>query len=325
MSTDDQIRNALNEAVEPVPPPEGLADSIIASSVAGSAAVVGGSSLFSLPVIIGGAVLLGTILGAALGLFTSDSAAAVPAEGLEAAPVFACPGDGEVGRLHRGDRVLITGQSGDWVAVRNVRGWNETVFVHSDYITADADLSGLPEQDCDESGVLSVAGVSTTTTAPDTTTSTVPGDTTTTVVVETTTTTVPPTTTTTAPDTTAPSINNAKATPTEIWEENGLGISCPANTPRETVVSATVTDVVGVVKVTASWSDPDGLRTVTMSKSGSLYSTTVGPYEAGDWENPSTVPYDNNVPVTIAATDAAGNKSSVNVNLKVWEIGACFI
>ena len=348
MSTDDQIRDLLNEAMQPVDPPAGLADDLIARAggtgtdgASGGSAGTGGSGLLGLPVIIGGAVLAGALLGGAFGFFGNGGSASATAT-LDAVPVSACPGGTEVGMLYRGDRVLAIGRSGEWLAVRNVRGQLESVFVRTEHVDPDEILTGLPEVGCDESGSLTV---STTAITPDATTTTAPTETTTTLLADTTTvpentttTTVPPTTstvqpttttvqptTTTAPDTTPPLIGQPGASQNEIWEQNGLGISCAPNTPRQSTVSAFITDAVGVTEVKASWTDPDGNHNVTMSKSGNTYSIAVGPYVAGAWENPSLAPYDHTMTVKITAKDAAGNQSTVNVNVKVWEIGVCFV
>jgi hypothetical protein len=195
MNLDDTLRELLNESIEPVEPPPGLAEELIARAAAGGAAGAGGASggVFGLPMIIGIAIGAGVIIGGAFGFFGGGEAQAGGTLSLDAVPAYACPGDGEVATLYRGDRVLITGRSGEWLAVRNVRGTNERVFVHTDYVTADAELTGLPEENCDDSGVLTLASGETTTTTS------LPDETTTTVVTQetTTTTTTGDTTTTT--------------------------------------------------------------------------------------------------------------------------------
>ncbi len=343
MSIDDQLRNMFDEAIPPVDPPPGLADDVIARA-AGAGGTTAGTG-FGLPLVAGLAVVAGLIVGGAFALFGGGGSSGTAATiGLDAVPVFACPGEREVGTLYRGDRVLITGRSGDWVAVRNVRDGNERVFVRSAYVTPDADITGLPEDDCEESWTLTVAGATetTTTTAPVTTTTmeptttttaagttTVPptSTTTTSAPVTTTSTTAAPSTTTTTtqpPDTTSPTIGNENVTPGRIWEEDGLGISCSPADPREASISAFVTDDVGVTSVTAAWSDPLGDQIVTMSPSGSTYTATIGPYPAGTWDPLSNSPYDHPVTITITASDAAGNTTSTTVSVTVTEIGDCF-
>ncbi len=377
MSIDDNLRDMFKEAIPPADTPPGLADELIAraattgNSGAGGG-TTGGAAGFGLPLIIGLAVAGGVVLGGVLGLFGGGSTPPPTAATVDinAVPAYVCPGEGEVGTLFRGDRVLITGRSGDWVAVRNVRGSNERVFVRADYVDPDADISGLPEENCDDAGTLTVAGApveTTTTTVPDSTTSTVPADTSsttttvppdtsttsttttvpptttsttspptstttlppTTTTTTTTTTTVPPTTTTTTqpPDTTDPAIANANITPGKIWEQDGMvggfNISCMTPEPRQATISAFVTDNVGVTSVTATWADPLGGESVSMSSSGSTYTGTFGPYAAGTW-GPTSDPWTHPVTVTVTALDAAGNATSTTVSVTVTEISACF-
>ncbi len=281
-----------------------------------------------LAIVLGGAA--GVIVGGALGFFGGGEAPAGGILSLDGVPAYACPGDGEVATLYRGDRILITGRSGDWLAVRNVRGTNERVFIHTDYVTPDAELSGLPEQNCDDSGVLTLASVETTTTteAPETTAITEAPDTTATTEAPpptTGTTAAPPTTGTTAPppDTTPPSISNAAASPTQIWEQDGgvFNITCSPPEPRQSSVSANVTDTGGVASVTANWTDPLGGHNVTMNASGSTYSTTIGPYPADTWP---IDPLNHTLSVTILAIDGSGNQSTSLVQFAIWSIGQCF-
>ncbi|HSM02623.1 MAG TPA: hypothetical protein VK960_09340, partial [Acidimicrobiia bacterium] len=78
--------------------------------------------------VLGLAIAGGVIVGGGFGLTGLGGSGPEPATlALDAVPIYACPGVGEVGALHRGDRVLITGRSGDWLAVRNVRGSGERV------------------------------------------------------------------------------------------------------------------------------------------------------------------------------------------------------
>jgi hypothetical protein len=370
MSLDDNLRDMFNEAIPPADTPPGLADQLVSRAATAGSAAAGASSGFSLPLIVGLAVAGGIIAGAAFGLFSGGGTPPTGATvDINAVPVYACPGEGEAGTLFRGDRVLITGQSGDWVAVRNVRNANERVFVRADFVDPDADISGLPEENCDDTGTLTLAGVpvdTTTTNPPDTTTTTVaPGTTTTTTVppgsttsttsttttppstttststttppsttTSTSTTTLPPTTTTTttttttpASDDTPPNIANGNVTPGQIWEQDGVVsgfmLTCDPSTQRQATISAFATDNVGVTSVTATWSDPFGNQSVTMSRSGDTYTATIGPYAAGAWDPLSNSPYDHPVTITITARDAAGNKNSVTASVTVFEVAAC--
>ncbi len=338
MNIDDRIRDLLHDAIPPAETPPGLADELIARmSTSGGGGGAGGGGL-SMPLVLGLAAVGGMLVGAAWGLFGGGSApvsTAGAAVRVDSVPVYACPGRAETGTMFRGDRILITGRSGEWLAVRNVRNAGERVFVNTAYVTPDADISDLPDEDCEDAGILTVDGSASTTgtpstTAASTTTSTVPPTTTSTTTTEpptTTTSTLPPSTTTTtttqAPDTTPPTIAQEQASPGHIWEQDGLGISCPPGTPRQATLSAIVTDDVGVTSVTASWIHPSGNQNVTMSASGTTYGTTFGPYAAGAWDPASVAPYDHPVSITITASDAAGNTASTTVSVTVTEIGEC--
>jgi hypothetical protein len=249
-----------------------------------------------------------------------------------AAPYHQCPGGEQLADFHRGDRVFAPGvdASGEWVEVRSPVDMAARVWVEARFVTGDGPLDDLPVTDCLVPVAISAAAESTTTStteaAGDTTTSSTTTETTTgTTAPPATGTTSPPATGTTAPpDSTGPSIAGAAANPVSIWEEDGLGITCPGGTARQATISATVTDPSGVATVTAGWSDPGGSQNVAMSASGGVYSTTLGPYAAGAWDPASTDPYDHVVNVTITARDGVGNESTAVVVVTVFEIGQCF-
>jgi hypothetical protein len=295
----------------------------LSARLAAAALGAEGSGFVGTAVWVGAAVLIGAVLGGVLGFFGGGDTVAGAIQGLDGVPVYACPDSGEAGTLHRGDRVLITGRTSDgtWLAVRNVRGAGETVFIRADVVVEDDDVSGLPERDCEDNGIVTIGDTtSTTVTGEATTTTTVPLTTTT----STTTTTAPPTSTTTkAPDTTAPVITKETASPDMIWEEDGLNAACLPDTPRESTISAFVTDDTGIPSVNASWTDPSGSHTVPMTPDAGTYRTVFGPYAADDWDPASESPYDHEVTVTIRAEDAAGNASVTTVTVTVFEIGEC--
>jgi len=279
--------------------------------------------------IVGAAIAGGIAIGGGIGLLGVGDSSPDPAFlALDAAPIFACPGTGEVGTLHRGDRVLITGRSGDWLAVRNVRGSGERVFVAAAVVTPDADLSGLPEENCEDVGAISVAASSTTTSLPDgstTTTTTVAGTTTTTEVTTTTTgaatttTTTSATTTTTAPDTTPPSISNSSANPNSIWELDFSGIPC-GPVDRQSTISATISDASGVTSVVLEWEFDNGSpQSKPMTGSGT-YTAQFGPFPYGTVDDSTT----EEVTLTIRATDGNGNVSTDTVQVQVKSSGSCF-
>jgi len=281
--------------------------------------------------IVGAAIAGGVVVGATIGLLGVGDPAPDPAIlALDAVPVYACPGVGEVGTLHRGDRVLVTGRSGDWLAVRNVRGTLERVFVIAAAVTPDTDLSGLPEEDCEDVGTAIVAVSSTT--VPEGTTTTVPDGATTTSVTEGTTTTVASTTTTaavttttaattatTAPDTTPPSISNASAVPGTIWELNFGGIEC-GPVDRQSTVSATVSDAGGVASVTLEWEFQNGSPQSKPMTGGGPHSATFGPFPYGTVDDSTT----ENVTLTIRAIDGNGNSATTTVQVQVKSSGTCF-
>jgi len=239
--------------------------------------------------------------------------------------------------------------------VRDLAAPDRVVWISAADVEMDDNISSLPVGECPEyDGVVTALSDTTTTTVGDTTTTTF-GDTTTTTVGDTTTTTVgdtttsssttttsttttsttttsttvappdstvPPTTPppTAPPDTTPPVIQQPSVAPGDIWEEDTSFLSCPANTKRESDISVQVTDDVGVASVRASWTIGGTPTTVTMSRSGSIYSTVFGPFEY------LTVP-DNtapDVPITITARDAAGNSSSIGVQVTVHSLAECF-
>ncbi|MCH7585471.1 MAG: hypothetical protein IH941_10025 [Acidobacteria bacterium] len=269
---------------------------------------------------------------------------------------YDCPGGEPIAEMTGGDRLFLMARYGDgdgWLRTRDPRPPHVAWWILASAVDPDAPASTLPEAACgdelpDEAGIdgtvestedpattttaLDDTTTSTTTSAPGTTTSTLAGTTTTTApgtttttAPDTTTTTAPDTTTTTAPDTTPPTIASKSATPDEIWEQDGLVVSCPSENDRQSTISAVVTDNFGVMSVTASWSDPDGIQNAPMSVVGSNYTSTFGPYPAGEWDPFNTFPYDHSVTITITARDAAGNKSSTTVSVTVWEIGHCLI
>lgn len=270
-------------------------------------------------------------LGVAAGVIARNLNDDGPASvSLVAASVTDCPNGSILTTYTPGSRVFAIGrtEAADWIQVRDLSSPDDNVWVKASDIDLDAGAADLPVTDCPTfDGVVTVGddvvdSSTTTTTTPEETTTTFVASTTTTV--DGTTTTEPaPTTTETIPDTTPPEIKQPSATPAEIWEEDGLAVSCPSETSREATISAVVTDDIGVASVTASWSDPAGNQSVAMSGAGPGYATTFGPYAAGDWDPLSLSPYDHPVTITITATDTTENKSSTTISVTVWEIGKC--
>lgn len=246
------------------------------------------------------------MVGGLLGVFTApDGTAGTLAR--DAVPVYACPGDTEVGTLYRGDRVLVTGRNGDWLAVRNVRGAGERVFVLAATIIPDADLSALPNVDCDDVGT--VAFDETTTTIPPTTT-----------VPEVTTTTAAVTTTTAAPVTTTaplPSVGLVSSAPNAISEAFQQDGSSCGGYEVTSLISASVTAPAGVQSVVMSWSSvviSPGSK--PMTGQGGTYSAEFGPFTAEATPNFLTGSQVE-VTVLVTVTDSWGRQATGHTTVTV--------
>ncbi len=259
-----------------------------------------------------------------------------------AAAVRDCPSGAVLTSYASGSRVYAVArtESSGWVQVRDLASPDRTVWVSATEIDLDSDISGLPVRDCPQfDGTVTVLGDTTTTTVaidttttsiPDTTTSSNPGTTTTISVPDTTTsssTTAAPTTTTVPtttapPDTTPPTIKQPSALPNVIWENDTESLSCPPANPRESTVSAIVTDDIGVTSVTASWTIGGTPMTATMSLTGGLYSTTFGPFDSPTVTSES--PFLEVVTIAITARDSAGNSSSATRDVTVNSVWECF-
>jgi hypothetical protein len=224
--------------------------------------------------VLGIAIGAGGVVGVALGLTVlADDPSGGGSVSAATATAYACPGVGEVGTLHGGDRVLITGRSGDWLAVRNVRGGLERVFVFAAAVTPDADLANLPEVSCDLSGSVALNTTTTTTAVPDdTTTTTAP------IATTTTTTTIAATTTTTPA---APSVGTIGRTPTEIWEMYFDGSDYSCFQPNTSTISAAITAPAGIQSVNLSWSAGGGIfgqKAMTPGGGSTYTASLVGPF-----------------------------------------------
>jgi hypothetical protein len=235
---------------------------------------------------------------------------------LDSTPVFACPDGGQVGSLQRGDRVLIVGATddGSWLAVRNIRGGLETVFLPAVDVVPDDVVEGLPVRDCDSPNVVTAEPTTdTTATTTAVTDTTSPTDSTVT------TQTTQPTGTAPRPDTTNPVVNQVAANPDPIWEQDTESISCGAN-PRESTVTAQVADDRGIQSVTLSWQIPSGgTGSKPMTGSGT-YSAVLGPF-------PYLTVSDNgfeSVTLTITATDTSGNVGLALSDVTLVSTATCF-
>jgi hypothetical protein len=225
---------------------------------------------------------------------------------LDAVSTFDCPDGGEVGEVHRGDRVLATGRddSGGWIEIRDPRDLGARVWVNATYLVPDADLSGLDTRECE---VLVAAATTTTLLVP------FPGP---------------------QPDegggstggggggapadTTGPTITNVGASPNHIWEQDGQGITCPPANPRQSVVSASASDPSGVASLTASWAFGSVNQTKNIPPPAQF-----GPFPAGTVSG--NAPYDHPITITITARDNRGNTSTATTTVTLTSIAQCFI
>ena len=123
------------------------------------------------------------------------------------------------------------------------------------------------------------------------------------------------------PDTTPPSITGQSASPGQIWELDGLGISCPGGTSRLSKIAAQVSDPEsGVATVKASWTIGGSASTASMSLVAGSYTVDFGPFQAGTVpDHPPSL-----ITISIVATDAVGNTSNTSVGVTVNSIAKCF-
>jgi hypothetical protein len=127
------------------------------------------------------------------------------------------------------------------------------------------------------------------------------------------------TTTTTSPDQTPPSISNASAVPSTIWELDFGGIQC-GPVDRTADVSAFVTDSGGVASVTLHWEFDNGSpQSKPMAGSG-IYITTFGPFPYGTVDDNTT----EAVTLKIRAVDNNGNIATTNLVVSVRSSAQCF-
>lgn len=189
---------------------------IVGGLAVGTAALVGGVLLG-----VSGAVDLVGDEGAAPAVVTPTGGDDSGGGSAGAVAYFACPNERELGELHGGDRVYLTGrdESGDWVELRSPLDASIPVWVRAEVVDPDGDAD-LPEVDCD---LTELALGATPTTTPEET----PEQTTTT------TTEVddePATPTTTRPSTT-PTTSQPPVTPTTTTPQTTTPTTSPPAPP----------------------------------------------------------------------------------------------
>lgn len=320
MSLDDELRRRLQQAADQAG--AGTDPAALTHQVTEQATVGARPPLRLLGAI--GAV--GLVAGGALGftaLQPADEAAAdrtvVVAEQIRRGGLYDCPDGAIVGDARPGDRLFAVGRldDGSWLAVRAVDG-GDISWLPAAALATDDDRE-LPTLTCTETIAMNVGAADTTTTTETSTTTTTVETTTTTTTPPTT---VPPTTipvtvpptappTTLPPDTQQPSIQ-ASSNLSEIFDSSG------PECENEAVLTAFVSDNVGVTAVTGTWSGPPGSPMAFTKGAGNTWTATFGPFTG-------VVPANQLITITITARDAAGNTRATNVQITVWGQGMCLI
>lgn len=315
MSLDDELRRRLQQAADQAG--AGTDPAALTNQVTKQAAV-GARPPLRLLGAIGAA---GLVAGGALGftaLRPSDDDTAertvLVAEQIRRGGLYDCPDGAIVGDARPGDRLFAIGRldDGSWLAVRAVDG-GDISWLPATALATDDDRD-LPTLTCTETIAMN-AGVADATTTTETTT-------TTTTVETTTTTTAPPTTTVpaTVPPTAPPPTLPPDTEQPTIQAGSNLGEIYDNSWPtcdNEAVLTAFVSDNVGVTSVTATWSGLPGSPKAFTKGAGNTWTATFGPFSGLDGN------YSEQITITITARDAAGNTRSTNVQVHVY--GTCLI
>lgn len=361
---DDQLRRAFDDAAARFAPeptdPETLADTILARVDAvseigphtgrggrWSAGIIGG--LVVVPLVVG--ALLGTALGVATGDDGAASTAQSPTQSpasVETTPLWRCPNGGRVGTLTDGDRVVMTGRTADrlWLEIRMPSDLDARVWVVAAAVDADAATDDLPVTECAVPTATQPAATTATdpnqaptttppsqdtAVAPSTTTAVTParptttlGRTSTTVSGGTASTTSPSAVTTTVPaDTTGPTLTNVGVNPTPIWTAEQPGVPCTPPKPHIASFVVTASDPSGVASVRLDWVVNGRTGTVAMSRGGSSWQANIGPFP-GDTLPTSGSGMNQNVSVTVVATDGVGRTSTTTTAVALRSSAECF-
>ena len=228
-------------------------------------------------------------------------------------PVFDCPdlGGAAIGAALGGDRVWVTGRSGDWAIIRLTDGTGRPAWIPLADVQIDGDVAALPEVECTPpEAVPSATSTSAAGTEPGATTSTLATTTSSsTSTISTTSTTAPGSTTVapttnppTTPPTTAPDgqppVISVSPGQSSFYDVNGdpgcvdqLLVSVSASDPS----GATVTGVV------ARWTGQAGPAEVALVASGGQWRLEV-------FSNPPAV--SATVTLTATAVDGRGNSGT---------------
>ena len=230
------------------------------------------------------------------------------------APYHLCPGEAVVGYRHAGDRVLATARSADgkWVEIRSSADLGARVWMAADDIVPDGPLDDLPEREC--ASLLEPKLVEATPLADepeaeedepkaDPTPSADPGE---------------DSATDEQADSTGPSITEMSVNPKHIYEHSPNAGSC--DDQNVSTIKARVTDPSGVGSVRLRWSVAGESGSKAMTRTGTIYSGTVGPFD------PGTVPSSGaNVRIRILAVDDEGNQRTARTTVRLHSVDECFI
>jgi hypothetical protein len=237
-----------------------------------------------------------------------DSRAAASREG---APYRLCPGEAVAGYRQAGDRVLVTARNADgkWVEIRSSADLGARVWMAADDIVPDGPLDDLPERECASSleprlvAATPLADVLEEKDEPkaDPTPSADPGE---------------DSATDEQADSTGPSITEMSASPKHIYEHFPNAGNC--DDQNVSTIKARVTGSSGVASVRLRWSVAGESGSKEMTRTGTIYSGTVGPFE------PGTVPSSGaNVRIRILAVDDEGNQRTARTTVRLHSADEC--
>jgi len=349
MSLDDELRRRMQAAADRAG--AGVNPGAVAQTVAAKAAT-GPRPSFRLIGGLGAVgVMVGGVIGfTALKPTESAGATAVIVE-TQRYSLYDCPDGGLRGTALPGDRVYVTGrnEAGDWLELRDPRNQSNRAWVPADAVDPDA-IVDVPVVQCNPTIELMASVATSSTTVVDTTTTTAIPETTTTVapttvpvtvpittkptvpatapstapptvaptVPSTVPSTAPPTVPPTAPptlppDTQKPTVGQAAANPTKIYDS-----SWSANCASSSVITVSAADNIGVTSVQGTWSGVAGSPKQFVKGAGTTWTLTFGPFSG------LASGFNQAVQISIVARDAAGN-ASTPVNVAVTVNGTCLI
>ena len=258
-----------------------------------------------------GAIAAGGIAGGAF-LVATGSDSSVAGIARDELVYYSCPNQGELGKVHRGDRILATARdaSGDWLEIRDPHDLDRRVWVLTRFVVPDAKTDALPQSGCEDRGQVALGTPMTGAGTPPTTRAG-----------------TPPTSagssggggstaTTKTADTTPPTIGALSATPTPIMEN---GSTCAAS-PKTSLIRVAVSDAGGVAQVHISWVVKTTSGSAVASLVGGQYQIQLGPFPVGTNDPGTSAP----VSLTVSARDAAGNTAPSTAPSSTLVLQDCF-